>query len=204
MRVRSAVLLGLATLLFGCAEQPTGFATGYNSHDGPAYATPVYPGYSYAPGYLGPGYYGSDVFIGGGGYWAGGKDRDPYWYHRHHGRDRDGVWQGNELLRHQNETQARAQAWQQLQQQKAATQAAQAQATLQQQKQKTAAQAAQAQAVQQLYQQRAQALAAQNQAILQQRAAQAQAVQQLYQQRAQALAAQQQAIAAARARGLAQ
>jgi hypothetical protein len=192
VRIRPAVLLGLATLLFGCAEQPTGLYDGLLESPGSASRA-----YGYSPGYLGPDYYGSDVFIGGGGYWVNGKNRDPYWYQRHRGWDRDRVGQQHERLRHENEAQARVQAWQQLQQQKAqaavqqqqaaqqqAALAAQAQAALQQQR--AAAQAAQAQAVQQVYQQRAQA------------------VQQMYQQRAQMLAAQQQALAAARARGLAQ
>jgi hypothetical protein len=178
MRIRSAVLLGFATLLFACTEQPTGYPPSYSSSDGPEYATPASPAYGYAPGYPALNNYGSDVFLGGGGYWAGGEEPDRYWYHRR--RHREGNRQ--ELLRHENETQARAQAWQQLQQQKAAIQAAQAQTALQQQQQRAAAQAAQAQALQE----------------------RAQAVQQLYQQRAQAVAAQQQAISAARARGLAQ
>jgi hypothetical protein len=191
VRIGPAVLLGLSTLLFACAEQPTGFAGDYNSYEGTGSAGSTYPAYGYAPGYLGPGYIGSDEFIGGGGYWVSGKDRDPYWYHRHRGWDHG---------RGGNEAQARAQAWQQLQQQKAAIQAAQTQAAAQLQRaaQQRAALAAQAQAAQQ--QQRAAAQAAQAQA-LQQRA---QAVQQMYQQRAQMLAAQQQAIAAARARGIAQ
>jgi hypothetical protein len=190
VRIGPAVLLGLSTLLFACAEQPTGFAGDYNSYEGTGSAGSTYPAYGYAPGYLGPGYIGSDEFIGGGGYWVSGKDRDPYWYHRHRGWDHGGG----------NEAQARAQAWQQLQQQKAAIQAAQTQAAAQLQRaaEQRAALAAQAQAAQQ--QQRAAAQAAQAQA-LQQRA---QAVQQMYQQRAQMLAAQQQAIAAARARGIAQ
>ncbi len=171
MRIRSAVLLGLGTLLFACAEQPAGYEPSYSSYNAPEYATPAYPAYGYGPGYAGPNYYGSDVFIGGGGYWASGEDRDPSWRHRGHRRE----WQEHELRGHENEAQIRAQAWQQLQQQRAAAQAAQAQALQER-----------AQAVQQLYQQRAQALAAQNQAIWQQRAA------------------QQQALSAARAHGLAQ
>src|SRR6476661_2797624 len=110
VRIRPALLLGLAALLFGCAEQPTG----YGSYDGPETPGSAYPAYGYPPGYLGPGYYGSDVVIGGGSYWASGKDRPPYWY-----RHRDQAWQ-----RHGSEAQARAQAWQQLQQQKATIQAA--------------------------------------------------------------------------------
>jgi hypothetical protein len=77
MHIRSAVLLGLTTLLFACAEQPAGYDTpSYSSYGGPEYATPGYPAYGYEPGYPGPGYYGSDVLIGGGGYWANsGRDR---------------------------------------------------------------------------------------------------------------------------------
>jgi len=198
VRMRPVVLLSLVTLLFGCAELPAGFAGTSDSYDGPEYGVPSYPGYG--PGYLGSGYYGSDALIGGGGYWVNGKDRDAYWYHRYHGRDRDPGVQGHEPLRHENEAQARAQAWQQLQQQKAAIQATQVQAAVQRQQaaQQQAALAAQAQAA--VQQQRAAVQAAQARA-LQERA---QAVQQIYQQRAQMLAAQQQAIAAARARGMAQ
>jgi hypothetical protein len=156
MHIRLAVLLGLTTLLFACAEQPEGYAPSFSTYGAPEYATPGYPAYRYAPGYPGPGYYGSDVLIGGGGYWASENDRDRYWYHRRLHRERQ--------LRDDNEAQARAQVRQQLQQQKAAVQAAQTQALQER-----------AQAVQQLYQQRAQALAAQNQAIWQQRAAQQQA-----------------------------
>ena len=177
VRIRPAVLLSLVLLLFGCTEQPTD----YNAYSGPAPGS-AYPAYGYSPGYLGPKYYGSDLVIGGGGYWASGKDRDPYWY-----RHRDQAWQ-----RHGNGAQARAEAWQQIQQQKTAIQAAQVQAAVQQQQavQQQAALAAQA-----VQQQRAAAQAAQAQA-LQERA---QAVQQLYQQRAQAVAAQQQAASAAQA-----
>ena len=183
VRIRPTLLLGLAALLFGCAEQPTG----HGSYDGPESPGSLYPAYGYSPGYLGPNYYGSDVVLGGGGYWAGGNDRDPYWY-RHRGK----AWQ-----RDGSEAQARAQAWQQLQQQKATVQAAQIQAAVQQQQ---AAQQQAALAAQAVQQQRAAAQAVQARA-LQERA---QAVQQMYQQRAQMLAAQQQAIAAARARQLAQ
>jgi hypothetical protein len=41
MRIRSAVLLGFATLLFACAKQPTGYPPSYSSSDRPEYATPV-------------------------------------------------------------------------------------------------------------------------------------------------------------------
>src|SRR4051794_12889781 len=75
MRIRSAVLLGFATLLFACAEQPTGYPPSYSSSDGPEYATPASPAYGYAPGYPALNNYGSDVFLGGGGYWAGGENR---------------------------------------------------------------------------------------------------------------------------------
>jgi len=171
MRIRSAVLLGSATLLLACAQQPTDYAPTYSSYT-TEYATPAYPRYGYAPGYNGLDYYGSDVFIGSGGYWAGGNDRGPY---PRHGWDRDRAWQEHQVLRHENEAQARAQAWQQLQRQKP-FQAAQAQAALQQQQQMAAAQAARAQALQATNQQRAQFLATQNQALWQQRAAQQQAL----------------------------
>jgi hypothetical protein len=85
VRIRPAVLLGLVTLLFGCTEQPRG----YGSYDGPESSGSAYQAYGYSPGYLAPDYYGSDVVIGGGGYWASGKDRDPYGYQRYHGCDRD-------------------------------------------------------------------------------------------------------------------
>ena len=182
VRIRPAVLLSLVTLLFGCAEQPTS----YSAYNGSESAGSAYPAYGYSPDYVGPDY-GSDVVIGGGGYWVSGKDRAPYWY-----QQRDQAWQ-----RHGNETQARAQARQQIQQQNTAIQAAQVQAAVQQQQ---AAQQQAALAAQAVQQQRAAAQAAQARA-LQERA---QAVQQMYQQRAQMLAAQQQAIAAARARQLAQ
>jgi hypothetical protein len=154
MQTRSVAILGLTTLLFACAEQPTGYAPSYGSYGGSEYATPGYPTYGYGPGYPGPAYYGSDVLIGGGGYGVSSEDRDRYWYHRRLDSEQ-------QLLRHQNEARTRDQVEQQLQQQKAA---AQGQALQER-----------AQAVQQLYQQRAQALAAQNQAVLQQRAAQQQA-----------------------------
>ena len=77
MRIQSAVLLGFATLLFACAEQPTGYPPSYSSSDGPEYATPASPAYDYAPGYPALNHYGSDVFLGGGGYWAGGEEPDP-------------------------------------------------------------------------------------------------------------------------------
>src|SRR6476469_2197661 len=89
MRVRSAVLLSSATLLFACAEQPTSYAPGYSSY-APEYAAPDYPGYGYAPGL---GSYGSDVFTGAGGYLGGGNDRGPYWHHQSHDWNRDRAWQ---------------------------------------------------------------------------------------------------------------
>ncbi len=150
MHIQSALLLGLATLLFACAEQPTSYAPRYGSYDGPEYATPAY---GYAPGYPGPDYGGSDLFMGGAGYWASGEDRDPYWYHRHDG-DRDRAWQEHELRRGENDAQTPAQVWQQLQQQKAAAQAAQTQALQ-----------GREQAAQRMYEQRAQTLAAQQQAL---------------------------------------
>src|SRR5690242_6434034 len=112
MHIRSAVLLGLTMLLFACAEQPAGYTPSYSSYGGPEYATPSYPAYGYAPGYPGPGYYGSDALIGGGGYWVGGNDSDRYWYRQRLNRERQ--------LRDENEAQTRAQVRQQLQQQKAA------------------------------------------------------------------------------------
>jgi hypothetical protein len=183
MRVRSAVLLSSATLLFACAEQPTSYAPGYSSY-APEYAAPDYPGYGYAPGL---GSYGSDVFTGAGGYWGGGNDRGPYWHHQSHDWNRDRAWQERQqrltpaqaaqaqaALQQQQQQLAAAQAAraqalaaqnQAIWQQRAAQQQAQAQAALQQQQQMAAAQAA-----------RAQALAAQNQAIWQQRAAQQEAL----------------------------
>src|SRR4051812_16762224 len=71
VRIRLAGLFSLVTLLFGCAAQPTS----YDAYNVSESAGSAYPGYGYSPGYLGPNYYGSDVVIGGGGYWAGGKDR---------------------------------------------------------------------------------------------------------------------------------
>ena len=94
------------------------------------------------------------MFMGGGGYWASGEDRDRYWYHPRHGGDRDRAWQEHELRRGENDAQTRAQVWQQVQQQRAAAQAAQTQALQ-----------AREQAAQRMYEQRAQTLAAQQQAL---------------------------------------
>jgi len=144
MHIRLAVLLGLMMPLFACAEQSAGYAPSYSGVQ--EYAEPGYPAYGYAPGYSAPGYYGSDALIGSGGYWVGGDDRDRYWYHQRLHRERQ--------LRDENEAQTRAQFRQQLQQQKAAVQAAETRALQER-----------AQAAQKLNQQRAQALAAQQQAI---------------------------------------
>src|SRR4051812_29145580 len=62
--------------------------SGAGSYDGSEFPGSAYPAYGYSPGHLGPDYYGSDVVIGGGSYWAHGNDRDPYSY-RHRGQ----AWQ---------------------------------------------------------------------------------------------------------------
>ncbi len=155
MRSATAMLVGLAAVLFGCAEQPMGYTTTYGTGPfyAPGYATPAYPGYAYEPGFYGPDYYSPDVIVGGGGFWAD-YDGDRYWYHRDHNW-RERAWQEHELLRQRNEAATQAQARQQLEQQRAQAQAAQTQAAWQQQRA-----TAQARALQQQTQ-RAQALATQ-------------------------------------------